>query len=66
MQFKMQFQKFIIALIKKRVERSPLKYKATPAISCINPSLILYNRMTNEARMTRFTANIAWIIGLAE
>ena len=52
MQFKMQFRKFIIALIKKMVERSPLKYKATRAISCISPSLILYNRMTSEARMT--------------
>jgi len=48
----MQFRKFIIALIEKTVERSPLNYKATCAISCINPSLILYNRMTSEARMT--------------
>ena len=29
MEFKMQFRKFIIALIEKTVERSPLKYKAT-------------------------------------
>lgn len=52
MEFNMQFRKFIIALIEKTVERSSLKHKATRAISCINPSLILYNRTTSEARMT--------------
>jgi len=52
MEFQMQVRKFIIALIQKTVERSPLKYKATRAISCISPSLILYNRTTSEARMT--------------
>ena len=52
MEFQKQFQKFIIALIDKVVERSPLKYKATRTISCINPSLILYNRTTSETRMT--------------
>jgi len=56
MEFKMQFRKFIIALIEKTVERSPLKYKATRAISCINPSLILYNRTTSEARLLQRTA----------
>ena len=39
MEFKMQFRKFIIAVIEKTVERSSLKYKATRAISCINQSL---------------------------
>ena len=48
----MQFRKFIIALIEKTVERSPLKYKATHAISSISPSLILYNRTTSKARIT--------------
>ena len=52
MEFQKQFQKFIIALIDKVVERSPLKYKAARTISCINPSLILYNRTTSETRMT--------------
>ena len=47
----MQFRKFVIALIEKTVERSPLKYKATRAVSCIRPS-ILYSHMTSEARMT--------------
>jgi len=36
LEFKMQFRKFIIALIEKTVERNPLKYKATRAISCIS------------------------------
>lgn len=52
MEFQMQFRKFIIGLLEKTIERSPLKYKATRAITCINPSLILYNRTTSETRMT--------------
>ena len=51
MEFRMQCRKFIVALIGKIIERSPLKYKATRAMSCINPSLILYNRTTSEGRM---------------
>ena len=58
MEFRMQCRKFIVALIGKIIERSPLKYKATRAISCINPSLILYNQTTSE-RYERSAANCA-------
>ena len=48
LEFKMQFRKFIIALIKKSVERSPEVQSYTRNI--MHQSItILYNRMTSEA-----------------
>jgi len=44
-------QQFLIASIKKLLDRCPLKYKATKAISCLNPFTVLHNRSTSEARM---------------
>ena len=38
MSFRTSCHKFLIAAIQKVLERSPLKYKSTKAISCLNPS----------------------------
>jgi hypothetical protein len=51
MSFQVSCQKFLVAMIKKLLERSPLKYKATKAVSCLNPFTVLHNRSTSEARM---------------
>ena len=44
-------QQFLVASIKKLLDRCPLKYKATKGISCLNPFTVLHNRSTSEARM---------------
>lgn len=49
--FQTSCQKFLVAAVKKLFERSPLKYKATKAVSCLNPLNVLHNRSTSEARM---------------
>jgi len=51
MSFRISCRKFLVAAIKKVLERSPLKYKSTNAISCLNPNTILYNRSTSELRI---------------
>jgi len=51
MSFQTSCRKFLVAAIENVLQRSLLKYKSTTAISCLNPSTILYNRSTSELRM---------------
>jgi len=49
--FQTSCQQLLVASIKKLLDRCPLKYKATKAISCLNPFTVLHNRSTSEALM---------------
>jgi len=40
--------KFLVAIIKKLMERNPVQYKAAKAMSCLNPFTILHNRSVSE------------------
>jgi len=42
MSFRTSCRRFLVAAIEKVLEGCPLKYKSTKAISCLNPSTILY------------------------
>jgi len=45
-------RQFLVSAVKKMFERSPLKYGATRAVSCLNPVTIFYNRTVSESRMS--------------
>jgi len=52
--YMMECRKFLVAAIQKILGQSPLKYKATRAVSCLNPVSILSSHTTSETRLAIF------------
>lgn len=55
LQFRMQCIDFLVAMSSKLMEKSPLRYTLTRAISCLVPQTLQNCRSLSEARMDKLT-----------
>jgi phosphatidate phosphatase APP1 len=55
LQFRMQCIDFLVAMSSKLMEKSPLRYTLTRAISCLVPQTLQNCRSVSEARMDKLT-----------
>ena len=52
MTFRMECMKYLSAMTAKLLEKSPIKYRLTRAVSCLVPSTLLNDHAVSESRMS--------------